>query len=77
MKAKKRYSKKKTSKLYSKGQLNYLIDDAIHPLTDKSAGFVVVDEVLHMIVERDAKVSLQKFARYGLQQLIRKIAEDL
>ena len=77
MKTKKKTSKKKTGRLYSKGQLNFLIDDAIHPLTNKSAGFVLVDEILHMWVEMDPKASLEKFVRYNLPKLIKKVAEDL
>lgn len=77
MNARKKTSKKKAGRIYSKGQLNYIIDDAIHPLADKNAGFLLADEILHMLVEQDLGVSLRKFVRYNLPQIIKRVAEDL
>jgi Asp-tRNA(Asn)/Glu-tRNA(Gln) amidotransferase B subunit len=76
MKAKKKISRKKANTLYSKGQLNYLIDATIHPLTDKNTSFVLVDELLHILVEKNPSISLTKFVRYNLPQIIRKVAKD-
>jgi hypothetical protein len=75
MKAKKKTSRKNTPMLYSKSQLNYLIDATIHPLTQKSANFFLVDELLHILVERNPSVTLEKFVRYSLPQILRKIAK--
>jgi hypothetical protein len=77
MKVKKKTSKKKAGKLYSKGQLNYLVDDAFHPLADRTAGFILVDEILHMLIERDPGLSIKKFVHYSLPQFIKKFAEDM
>lgn len=77
MKDRKKISKKKAGMPYSKGQLNYIVDDLTHPLIEKNTAFILADQVLHMLVERDPKVSLEKFVRYSLPQLIKKIAEDL
>ena len=76
MKAKKKTSKKKAKGLYSRGQLNYVVDSLVHPLADRSVGFILVDEILHMVVERDPAISMQKFIRYNLPQLIKKLAEN-
>ena len=63
--------------LHTRGQLNYLIDDLVHPLCDANAGFVLVDEVLHALVEQDPRVSAKKFLRYSLPEIIKKVAESL
>jgi hypothetical protein len=77
MKGKKKPSKKKGAKVYSKGQLNVLVDDVVHPLCEKNAGFILLDEALHVLIERNPKVSLRKFSRYTLPEIIKKIAGDL
>ncbi len=73
----KKSSRNRNSRLYTRGQLNYFVDDLIHPLVDKNVGFVVIDEILHMAVERNPEGSLKKFVRYNLPLIIRKVAEEL
>jgi hypothetical protein len=77
MVAKRKTGKKQPIKLYTRGQLNYLIDDVVHPFFDKHVGFVLVDEILHAVVEKNPRVVTKKFLRYSLPEIIKKIAEDL
>lgn len=77
MKTVKKRGSKKSRDLISKGGLNCLIDDAINPLVDTNIEFVLVDEFLYMVVERNLGVSIRKFARYSLPQIVEKLIEDL
>jgi hypothetical protein len=76
MTIKKAPSKNKHRKLYSKGDQNYIIDSAVHPLAEKNSLFIVADEVLHVIVEKDVAVSAQKFVKYTVPYLLKRYAEN-
>lgn len=54
----------------TKGNVNKLIDLAIHPLFRKSKAFVIVDGVAHALNERNPKESAIKFVRYNLRYLL-------
>ena len=71
MKGKKRTQKntKKTKNTYTKGELNKLIDSLVHPLSKENAGFMLVDGVLHGIVEQDPPASVRKFVKYNLPKI--------
>jgi hypothetical protein len=58
---------------YSKGQVNRLIDDAVHPLKKTHWVFILVDEALHMINEGDIQQSAYKFVQYSLPELLQKL----
>jgi len=77
MKNKKKTTRKSCGRIYSKGQVNFLIDDLLHPLERDYSGAILLDELLHAINEHDLKVSMSKFARYSLPRIIRKVVEDL
>ena len=55
----------------SKGQLNKLIDSLLHPLFKKHPGFVILDGVLHALVEQNPEESLRKFVKYNLDKLVK------
>lgn len=55
----------------TKGEVNKLIDAVVHPLFRKSKAFIIVDGVAHTIVEQNTKVSIRKFIKYDLEELIR------
>ena len=63
------YAKRKP---YSKGQLNFLIDDLLHPFYRDCEGLRLLDGFLHAIVEGDPPVSLKKFIKYNLPAVTRK-----
>jgi len=49
---------------------NRLIDRIFHPLFRKSRKFVIIDGVLHFIVEQNPPTSMKKFLRYSLKHLL-------
>lgn len=69
--------RRRRKKPYTKGELNYVIDDVVHPWYAEHVGFVLVDEVLHALVEQNPGVVTRKFLRYNLPEIIKRIAEDL
>ena len=54
-----------------KGKLNRLIDSVMHPLFKKHPGFVLLDGVLHALVEQNPEESLRKFIKYNLDKLVK------
>ena len=60
---------------YSKGDLNRLIDKAVHPLYRKNELFRVLDGLMHGIVEQDPLTSTKKFVIYNLPDLIKKASK--
>jgi uncharacterized protein (DUF362 family) len=67
--------KKKRRRQYSKGELNRLIDDLVHPLADQRPELMILDTFLHACVERNPRETATKFVRYSLPEIIRKIIE--
>jgi hypothetical protein len=57
-----------------KGELNRLIDSLVHPYFRECPALIVVDGLLHAMVEQDPNVSLRKFVRYGVPELLRCLA---
>jgi len=55
-----------------KGRVNRLIDDVFHPFYDKSKWYVIADAIAHSFVEKDPLLSLAKFCKYSLRELLRK-----
>ena len=64
--------RKRTPKYPTKGQLNKLIDDLIHPLFRKNKGFILVDGVLHGLVEQNPPLSMKKFVKYNFPELMKR-----
>ena len=69
-------NKKKTARPYSKGQLNKLIDTLCHPLFETNEGFILLDGLLHGLVEQNLPISVRKFIKYNLPRLIRQIEKN-
>jgi hypothetical protein len=63
---------KKSRRQYSKGDINRLIDTLLHPLFDHSPELMVLDSVLHSIVEQNLTETTQKFIRYNLPKIIKE-----
>ena len=55
----------------SKTRLNHLIDLVMHPMFRSSKTAVLVDGLLHAVVEGNPRESLRKFIRYNLKYLLR------
>ena len=60
--------------LYSKGELNRLVDDLLHPLAKGEAEipFLILDEALHALIEQNPPETLAKFLKYTLPRIISK-----
>ena len=69
-------TKKKKGKVYTKGEINRLVDTLVHPLYKKTDVFRVLDGLLHAIVEEDAPTSIRKFFQYNLPDLMKKTTEE-
>ena len=64
---------KKERRHYSKGELNRLIDDLIHPLYGRNPELMVVDVVLHGLLEQNPPETVLKFIRYSLPRVVKEI----
>jgi hypothetical protein len=64
-------TRKKNLNLFSKGKLNRLVDNIFHPLFHMNKGYVLVDGVLHGLVEQNPALSAEKFVRYSLPELMK------
>ena len=58
----------------TKGDLNRFIDAILHRRFSENVGFVIVDGLLHAVVERDPEESVRKFVRFNVPVLIREMA---
>jgi len=66
---------KKARKIYTRGELNKLIDSLCHPLFETNKGFMLVDGLLHAIVEKDPPRTVKKFIKYNLPGIMQQIGE--
>jgi len=66
---------KKRRSVYTKGELNRLIDGLLHPLFDVNPAFRLVDSILHGLVERNPPETAMKFLRYNLPWIIGELSE--
>jgi hypothetical protein len=56
-----------------KGKLNKLIDDLIHPHFREYPALIIVDGLLHAMVEQNPDASLRKFIKYNVPKLLKTI----
>ena len=57
----------------TKGKLNKLIDNLIHPYFEEHPTFtIIIDGLLHAMVEQDPDMSFRKFIKYNVPKLLRK-----
>jgi len=52
-----------------------IIDDIFEPLKESHWIWILVVETFHMIIEGNFEQSLQKFARFSLPELLKKLFE--
>jgi len=67
-------AKKKAGKPYTKGELNNLIDSLCHPLSKTDKRFILVDVLLHAMVEQNPPETVMKFIRYNLPKIMEEIS---
>jgi len=59
----------------TKGKLNKLIDNLIHPYFEEHPTFtIIIDSLLHAMVEQDPEMSFRKFVKYNIPKILRKFA---
>ena len=56
-----------------KGKFNKLIDEILHPYFKQYPAPIIVDGLLHAMVEQDPDKSLNEFIRYNVPKLLRVI----
>jgi len=56
-----------------KGKLNKLIDDLIHPHFREYPALIIVDGLLHAMVEQNPDASLRKFIKYNVPELLKTL----
>jgi hypothetical protein len=76
MRRKVTHTRKSSGKPYTSGELNKLIDSLCHPLSKTNNGFILVDGVLHAIVERNPPVTIRKFIKYNLPEIIKQLQKE-
>jgi len=64
-------------RLYSEGQLNRLIDSLLHPLFNRNPELMMVDTILHAIIEQNAPETVKKFLRYNLPRIITELTKNI
>jgi len=69
--------RKKASKHPTKGQLNKLIDDLVHPFFKENESLIIVDGVLHGLVEQNPPLSFKKFIKYNLPLMMKSEKSQL
>jgi hypothetical protein len=77
MSPKKKAGKPRKKRPYSVGQVNRLIDDLVHPFYENSQWVRFADGVLHGLVEQNPKVSIEKFVKYNMPRILKKILRKL
>jgi hypothetical protein len=74
---KRRHSLRKSRpKLYTKGELNQIIDSVLHPFFNSNQALIAVDVLLHGLVEQNVSESTIKFVRYSLPKIVRKATSE-
>ena len=68
-------ARRKTRRIYSKGEVNRLIDGLLHPLFDINPAFSLADTILHGLIEQNPPETALKFLRYNLPRIIREVTE--
>jgi hypothetical protein len=68
--------RKSISKPYTSGELNKIIDSLCHPLSKTNKGFILVDGLLHGIIEQNPPVTIKKFIRYNLPTIIKQLQKE-
>lgn len=68
--------KRRAAKPYTKGELNKFIDSVCHPLCKSQKGFILVDGLLHALVEQNPPESVKKFIKYNLPRITEQIRSE-
>ena len=61
---------------YTKGELNRVIDSLIHPLSKRNPTLIVLDVILHGLVEQKPAETIAKFMRYTAPEIINELTKN-
>ena len=61
---------------YTEGELNKLVDSLVHPLAKENPYIMILDGILHGIIEQNPSASTVKFIKYNLPKLLERLAHD-
>jgi hypothetical protein len=61
---------KPTRTIYTKGEINRLIDSLCHPLSKMNPAMLIIDGFLHGLIERNPPLSARKFLKHNIPMLI-------
>lgn len=64
--------RKRRGRKVTKGEVNRLIDAILHRRFSENVGFILLDGLLHAVVERSPEESVRKFVRYNVPALVRE-----
>jgi hypothetical protein len=56
--------------MYTVGELNRLIDALVHPLAKHHPEFLIVDGIIHGVIEKNPPESAVKFIQHNLPKLL-------
>ena len=68
----KKKRKKRHFELYTVGQLNKIADSIVHPFFDKGNSFIILDGMVHALLEQNIPASARKFVRYNLPKMLKQ-----
>jgi hypothetical protein len=56
--------------LYTPGELNRLVDAILHPLARHNPSLMLLDGLIHSVIEKNPKQSVVKFVQYDLPKVV-------
>ena len=59
--------------LYTRGELNRLVDSICHPFYNENPSLIILDGFLHAMVERNPSLSVRKFLIHNLPVLVKQL----
>ena len=63
--------------LYTKGELNKIVDGLLHPPFTKNPEYIILlDTFVHVLIEQDSSETIQKFIRYNLPKIIHSLMKE-
>jgi len=68
-----RKASRSLARLYTKGELNKTVDALLHPLGKVDLWFLVIDGVIHGLIERNPPETVAKFVQYNLPRLLAEL----
>jgi len=68
-----RSKRARTGMVYSRGEINRLIDGVCHPLSKANPAMLMLDCFLHGIVEMNPPLSVKKFLKHNVPRLIEEV----